>query len=50
MLTANNIIASLSPFGVNSSVIWQFAAGVLVVAFTVALILMGVSLIKRLIE
>jgi hypothetical protein len=43
-------IASLSPFGVNSGAIWEFAAGVLVVAFTIALILMGVSLIKRLIE
>jgi hypothetical protein len=44
------IIAQLSSFGVNSQAIWEFAGGVLVVAFTIALILMGVSLIKKLIE
>lgn len=44
------IIAALSQFGTTSYAIWEFAGGVLVVMFTVALILMGVSLIKGLIE
>lgn len=43
-------LATLSDFGVTSGVIWEFAAGVLSVMFTMALVLMGVSLIKRLIE
>jgi hypothetical protein len=45
-----NIFASLSKFGGNSFVIWEFAAAVLTVMFTVALIIMGITLIKRLIN
>ena len=44
------IIATLSPFGANADVIWVFAAGVLVVFFTIALIVMGIELIKTLIN
>jgi hypothetical protein len=44
------ILAELSQFGVNSYAIWEFAAAVLAVMLTVALILMAVSLIKRLTE
>lgn len=44
------MIAILSTFGANASAIWEFAAGVLTVVFTVTLIIMGISLIKRLIN
>jgi hypothetical protein len=44
------IFSVLSQFGVNSFVIWEFAAAVLAVMFVVALILMAVEMIKRLIE
>jgi len=44
------MIAVLSQFGVNAEAIWVFAAGVLTVLFTAALVLMGVSLIKTLIN
>jgi hypothetical protein len=43
-------LAVLSEFGATSSVIWQFAAGVLSVMLVAALVLMGVSLMKRLLE
>lgn len=43
-------LATLSQFGVTSNAIWEFAAGVLSVILVAALVLMGVSLIKRLIE
>ena len=44
------IFASLSSIGVNSGVIWEFAAGVLAVMLVVALVLMAVSLIRALIQ
>jgi hypothetical protein len=44
------IIAQLSSFGTNSESVWMFAAGVLVFLLVVGLILMGVSLIKTLIN
>lgn len=44
------MIAQLSPIGENVGVIWMFAVGILVVLFVVALILMGVSLIRTLIR
>jgi hypothetical protein len=44
------ILASLSSFGANTYAIWEFAAGVLVVWATAVLVLMGVALIRRLID
>ena len=44
------IVAELSTFGQNAGVIWQFAGGVLVVLFVIALVVMGIAFIKRLIE
>jgi hypothetical protein len=40
------MIATLSRFGANSYVIWEFAANVLAVMFVIALILMGISVIR----
>ena len=44
------IVAELSTFGQNTGVIWEFAGGVLVVLFVIALVVMGIAFIKRLIE
>jgi lipopolysaccharide export LptBFGC system permease protein LptF len=44
------IFAELSNYGANSEIVWIFAAGVLTVMFTVALVIMGITLIKNLIE
>lgn len=45
-----NILAMYSKLGANSSIIWEFALGVLTLLFAVGLVLMGVSLIRRLID
>ena len=44
------IVAELSTFGQNSGVIWEFAGGVLVVLFVIALVIMGIAFIRRIIE
>lgn len=44
------MLATLSQFGVNSGAVWEFAAGVLVFLFVLALVLMAVGMIKNFIE
>lgn len=44
------MLAALSSFGANAYSIWYFAAGVLAVGAVMSLVLMGVSLIRRLIQ
>lgn len=44
------IFATLSSFGSNAFAIWQFAGAVIAVLLVSCLIMMGIALIKRLIE
>lgn len=44
------MIATLSKFGANTEAIWMFAGGVLTVFLTTAIILSGISLIKRMLD
>jgi len=44
------MLAQLSAFGKNTEAIWAFAAGVLVVVFATALVVMAIEFIKTLIK
>lgn len=44
------IVSTLSAFGATSNVIWPFAVGVFTVFATAGIIMMGISLINRLIR
>ncbi len=43
-------LASLSAFGKNAGVVWEFAAGALIVLLALALIAIIVTYIRRLID
>jgi hypothetical protein len=44
------MLAALSAFGANAYAIWEFGGAVIAVMLTACLIMMGIALIKRLIE
>lgn len=44
------MLAVLSQFGANAASIWAFALAVIIVGFVAAIILAGVSLIRRLLN